>query len=481
MSIAGHLQTIALTLEDILSGINVELINKGSTAADTLTQVDEKIAAIPAGGGLQPLSPAASSGDIRSGKKAYASSGAVITGTIPSVSPPEAQLSSLNNDSTSNNVTMTVTQSSTGIVDAGTSTSYGTINSTNCPNLVQGNIKNGVKILGVTGTYSGGGSVGGDAEDTDIRLNKTAYVNGSLVTGVLPDVTVPTPTISVSGNGYVLASVTQTGGITSGGTKNEVHQLSYSDDANFTPGNIKNGVTIFGVEGTYSGGGGGSGGDAVAGDIRYGKTAYVNGSLVTGNLQSISLPTPVIGVDGSTGVVSAAVAQMSSGIVTGSIYPVTSTYTLSSADDPDFVASNIKSGVTIFGVTGNYSGGGSSGFTGCELGSALSSGSITHSYDSSLNRDYLHISLSGLDGSKTVFGIYVVHSSSASSISTYVNSFIALKILTYWSVTYSTEGNTLPTTDVDVNSNVLNVSFRGEGLVLDGANYTAYPIYGTSY
>ncbi len=51
-------------------------------------------------------------------------------------------------------------------------------------------------------------------------------------------------------------------------------------DANLAPENIKVGVEIFGVTGTFT-----DDADATASDIVKDKTAYVNGELVTGTLE----------------------------------------------------------------------------------------------------------------------------------------------------------------------------------------------------
>lgn len=65
------------------------------------------------------------------------------------------------------------------------------------------------------------------------------------------NVNVPTggehnPEISVAATGVVTASC---------GGESTTHQLSSEDDADFVAGNIKDGVTIFGIEGEYEGGG----------------------------------------------------------------------------------------------------------------------------------------------------------------------------------------------------------------------------------
>lgn len=58
-----------------------------------------------------------------------------------------------------------------------------------------------------------------------------------------------------------------------------------SGDSDLVAGNIKSGVNIFGVTGSYSGLDT-SDADATADDIVYGKTAYVSGSKVTGNINT---------------------------------------------------------------------------------------------------------------------------------------------------------------------------------------------------
>jgi hypothetical protein len=81
-------------------------------------------------------------------------------------------------------------------------------------------------------------------------------------------------TISVTPN------VTTAGYISSGTPGNSNVSLS-ATDANFIATNIKSGVSIFGVTGTYSGLNT-SDANATASDINSGKTAYVNGTKITG-------------------------------------------------------------------------------------------------------------------------------------------------------------------------------------------------------
>ena len=112
--------------------------------------------------------------------------------------------------------------------------------------------------------------------------------------GAMPTATQATPSITVSSSGLITASATQGAGYVAAGTKSATKQIttqaaktitpgtadqtavasgSYTTgavtvkgDANLLPGNIKSGVSIFGVAGAYEGSsGGGSGGGSSQG------------------------------------------------------------------------------------------------------------------------------------------------------------------------------------------------------------------------
>ena len=105
--------------------------------------------------------------------------------------------------------------------------------------------------------------------------------NGDVVTGNITTRSLSTPSISVNSSGLITASVTQSSGYVSSATKSATKQLTtqsgttitpgtsqktavssgryttgtvyVAGDADLVPGNIRQGVNIFGVTGTYEG------------------------------------------------------------------------------------------------------------------------------------------------------------------------------------------------------------------------------------
>ena len=142
--------------------------------------------------------------------------------------------------------------------------------------------------------------------------------------GNSPRVEVATPMIDVSAGGLITATTEQEKGYVPGGTKSATQQLTtqgaatitptttnqtavasgryttgdvkVAGDANLVPENIAEGVSIFGVTGTHSGGGGDVATLTIDADNTY-TYAYAdeNGSLVyeSGSVVSVALTVPV--------------------------------------------------------------------------------------------------------------------------------------------------------------------------------------------
>lgn len=109
------------------------------------------------------------------------------------------------------------------------------------------------------------------ATTANILSGKTAYVGGAKVTGTMANNGEKTAYIENNGE-----SVTLSNGYYSGGSIT-------ADITNLAAANIKSGVTVGGVAGTFT-----SDATAAAADIASGKTAYVNGAKVIGNVPIIT-------------------------------------------------------------------------------------------------------------------------------------------------------------------------------------------------
>lgn len=416
--------------------------------------------------------------DVLSGKVAYGSTGK-ITGTMTKV-PSEEEV--LDKNTTSYDIpqgfhdgtgsvsivpqTLQVTpttQSQQLNPDSGkviTQVNVGAVDASIDSNISAGNIKKDVTILGVTGTLEQGiDTTDATATAGDILDTKTAYVKGQKITGTIPFIEVENQVLDAGNtsyqipNGYhsgltTVSVVLQTKEVTPSkesqniiaNTGKLINQITVSPvtaaiDSNIVAGNIKDGVTILGVEGTLVEGTDTSdatataaqivsgatayvkgskitgtlvpldtsdadataanidsgktayvngvkitgtstkidtsSANALASDILSGKTAYVNGSLVTGSITSKAAQTYTPSNQEQT----IAAGQYLSGIQTISAVPTeekSATPSASAQDitptagkflskvtvagDANLIAENIKSGVTIFGVTGTYTG-----------------------------------------------------------------------------------------------------------------------------
>jgi hypothetical protein len=186
------------------------------------------------------------------------------------------------------------------------------------PDLAAGNIRAGVSLFGVSGDNNVVDTSSGDAIAADMLSGKTAWVDGAELTGTMPN----------NGAGSTITP----------GTTNQTLAAGYwssantvAGDSDLTSDNIKSGTTIFAVSGnsnvvdTAE-----ATNPVVATRLKTGDVAFVNGNKITGSgTQTLS---------------------DSSATVSEGYYAAT---TLTTVDD-DLAAGNIKSGTTIFGVTGTY-------------------------------------------------------------------------------------------------------------------------------
>lgn len=103
--------------------------------------------------------------------------------------------------------------------------------------------KDGVKTEGTNTKDSD--TTDANASAAEILSGKTAYVNKNKITGEMTNNGAVTGTISTKAGQYTIPQ-----GFHDGSGK---VQISSTEQAKIIAGNIKNGVTILGVEGTYSG------------------------------------------------------------------------------------------------------------------------------------------------------------------------------------------------------------------------------------
>lgn len=167
------------------------------------------------------------------------------------------------------------------------------------PDLVSENIKSGVSIFGVTGEYSGVSI----PETTDPVLQSKTVTPTEYEQVVEPDNGydgLSSVAISAIDKSYIGSEVETKGEtVYTPGVSSQVisagryltgDQVIIGDE-HLVPDNIKQGIDIFGIEGSYSGeqiGVDTSDATATPGDLVDGVTAYVNGEKIIGTLEDIS-------------------------------------------------------------------------------------------------------------------------------------------------------------------------------------------------
>lgn len=250
------------------------------------------------------------------------------------------------------------------------------LSDTDSANLVASNIKDGVGILGVKGTYDnsisgitkGQGPYG--ANDVFVDGGSTGTISGILIDGF----DAPVRILNVQTNSGITLQNVKASYLTIEGTSILTISANANDfgtpiisATNLVASNIKDGVSILGVKGTFT-----NDGTATASDILSGKAAYVKGSKIEGTIATRTESN--VSVSGNSVFVQpgyyAQSVQKTVGTAKGATTytPSTSNQTIDSGTyltgiqtikgDNNLKAANIKNGVSIFGVTGTYTGSG---------------------------------------------------------------------------------------------------------------------------
>lgn len=184
-------------------------------------------------------------------------------------------------------------------------------------NITPSNIMKGKTIYGVTGTFTTASDTEA-AKSSDILKDKVAYVNGEKIIGTLDSSGGTTYEDYAPTNPYVLNKdklETPIDLVIPTADKHVTDNITVTWDTNITPGNIKNGVTIYGVTGTLDSSSGGGG-------TTY--EDYTPTNPYTLNKESLIIPTKDKHVTDN----------------------ITVTW------DANITPGNIMKGVTIYGVTG---------------------------------------------------------------------------------------------------------------------------------
>ena len=177
------------------------------------------------------------------------------------------------------------------------------------PDLVSANLRSGVSVFGVAGAPAVVDTASGNATTNQILAGRVAWVNGSAITGAIPARTLSATTTAVNAGYYAATNLSHV-------------------DPDLVSTNLRAGSVLFGVTGsplvvnTVSG-------NAPAEHILAGNVAWVDGLCITGSLPTCTL-------------------SATSTAVNAGFYFETALDVVES----DLLEANVRSGVSIFGVTG---------------------------------------------------------------------------------------------------------------------------------
>ena len=233
------LDAMANTLHTENSNFASNLTDQDSLIAQIQTALENK--AVPSGG-IDTSDATAIAGDILSGKTAYVKDGKV-TGTMP----------------TATQATPSITVNSSGLITASATQTAG---------YVSAGTKSGTKQLTTQAAKTITPST-----SSQTAVAKNVYTTGAITVGAIPSTYVK-PTATKAATTYTPSASNQT--IAAGTYCSGVQTIK--GDANLKAENIAEGVSIFGVTGTHSGGGGsgGGGGSVETCTVRFDLVDYVH-------------------------------------------------------------------------------------------------------------------------------------------------------------------------------------------------------------
>lgn len=253
------MSTLTETFSDIADAIRGK---NGSSNTYTPAQMPAAITAIPTGGTYQTktVSPTESSQTVTP-DSGYDALSSVSVNAISSTYVGSGIARKSSTDLSANGATITAPA---GYYAAAASKS-----------VASGSATGPSSLSGSSATVSTGTNT--------LTLTKTGITTTPTVSaGYVSSATTSTATVALTASVTTKAAAT----ITPGTTNQTIASGTYltgtqtiSGDSDLTAANIKTGVQIFNITGSYT-----SDATAVAGDIVNTKTAYVNGSKITGNL-----------------------------------------------------------------------------------------------------------------------------------------------------------------------------------------------------
>lgn len=259
MSIASEISRLQTAKTDIKTAIEAKGVSVPSSAK--IDVFDDYIAQIPTEGSYQSktISPTESSQTV-SPDSGYDALSSVTVNAISSTYVGSGIARKSSSDLTASGATVTVpagyySSQATKSVSSGSATAPASISGSSAT------VSTGTNTLTLTKTVSVTPSVSAGYVSAGTAGNSSVSLTASVTTKATATITPGTSNQTIASGTYLTGTQTISG------------------DADLTAANIKKGVQIFNVTGSYT-----SDATAAASDIVSGETAYVNGNKLTGNL-----------------------------------------------------------------------------------------------------------------------------------------------------------------------------------------------------